>query len=86
MTELTTDYLDRLLELHPDGDIHATVLDLRAHLADLEKETDPDEATMLTQTVLDLASFLDYLLRESGRGGEDYVSEGALHTSVLHLT
>lgn len=79
MTELTADYLNSLLEQHTEGDIHATALDLKAHLADLEQETNPEKKAALTETVHDLATLLEHELRENGRGGEDYVNDGVFH-------
>jgi hypothetical protein len=39
MIELTADYLNSLLKQHTEGDIHATALDLKAHLAVLSQMT-----------------------------------------------
>lgn len=79
MTELTADYLNGLLEKYTDGGIHATALDLKAHLADLEQETDPEKKAALTETLRDLATLLEHELRDNGRGGEDYVNDGVFH-------
>lgn len=79
MTKLNDNYLKRLLELHPDGDIHATVLDLMSHLADLEQETDSEKTSALTGTVRDLAAVLEHELHENGRTSEDYVNDGVFH-------
>jgi hypothetical protein len=79
MTKYTADYLNSLLEQHTEGDIRATALDLKAHLADLEQETNPEKKAALTETVRDLATLLEHELRENGRGGEDYVNDGVFH-------
>ena len=79
MTELTAEYLNSLLEQHSDGGIHATALDLKAHLADLEQETDPEKKATLTETVRELATLLEHELCDKGRGGEDYVNDGVFH-------
>lgn len=79
MSKYTAEYLNSLLEQHTEGDIHAAALDLKAHLADLEQETNPEKKAALTETVRYLATLLEHELRENGRAGEDYVNDGVFH-------
>lgn len=81
MSEFTDDHLNRLLESHPDGDIHTTILELRGYLADLTQEVDPEKVAILTQRVRDYSTLLQHELLEEGRGGEDFVNDGVFHAA-----
>jgi hypothetical protein len=79
MTEFTVDYLNALLERHTDNEIHATAVFLKDQLAVLEHEVCPEKKLALTETVQDYSALLEHLLREGGRGGEDYINDGVFH-------
>ncbi len=80
MTDYTPDYLNELLERHPDGEIRTTALNLKTHMAELERETDPEKKATLAGAVRDLATVLEHELHANARGGEDYINDGVFHS------
>lgn len=73
-------HLRRLLELHPDGDIRETVLELGIRLAAFGSETDAGRKAALAEGIRDLGAVLEHELREAGSGGEDHVNDGMFHS------
>lgn len=81
MTEWTTENLNTLLTHHLEAEIRETALELKACLANLDRETDSARQAALTDTAAGLVLVLEHALGEDGRGGEDYINDDVFHAS-----
>jgi len=79
MADFSAHDLDRLLQGHHNGYIRSSAMELRALLAELEQDKDPEKKAALTEIARDLDAALEYELNEDSRGGEDYINDGVFH-------
>tara|TARA_R110002124_G_scaffold283145_1_gene458756 strand:+ start:4556 stop:4801 length:246 start_codon:yes stop_codon:yes gene_type:complete len=75
MTNLTKDYLHQLMERHPEGNIHDTLVELNSLLQKLDSETEPARKDALHDQIRSFAAVLEYELLEGSRSGEDYIND-----------
>jgi hypothetical protein len=76
MKDLTTPYVNKLLDQNSAESVRNIAADLKDRLAALDSATDTDDMKIiLVEEIRDFMAILQYEL-EAGRGHEDYINDG----------
>jgi hypothetical protein len=79
MTELTTEYLDSVLERVTDDEIRETALSMKGKMVALDQEENLEKKRVLTESLMEEFALLRHLLDERSRGGEDFINDDVFH-------